>query len=648
LKSKQNTYPDEIFKFPGPFIRNIIHYFDKYALSPNRIQRYYAISNNVKFRENYFPPMVDIKVIYHPSKIEHFECNSFDYLFTASRLDSPKRIEILIQAMKYVPNNIQFKIAGTGPEEEKLIKMAAPDKRIQFVGYTGEENLVGLYANALCILYIPYDEDYGLITVEGMKSKKPVITVHDSGGPLEFVTNNETGFIVDPDPERIAEKINYFIENKEEARRMGMLAYQKVNTITWRNTAAELLNEQPNEVDNKKKILVLSTYSCFPPKGGGQHRIYNLYSRLAKKYDITICSIIEVNKNYTNLNITNGLHQICIPQSWEHAKAQWDLESRVGANLYDACMGELVEKSPEYIHKVKNLAIDSDIVIFSHPFLYSLKKFIDSRKKIIYEAHNVEYLLKHDYIRDKDIISKIFEIEKQACTDSDMIWTTSEEDRQDLVRLYLIPQNKVFLIPNGVDTSAVPYIGNDDRIRSKESVGIRQYQTVLFIGSWHPPNLEALNFIVKLAKKHKELKFLIVGSVKDYYRQEKGLLRDNVLAFGSVEEAEKLEIYKLADIAINPMFSGSGTNLKMLDYMSAGIPVITTSVGARGLCIQNKTDAIICEPDQFTKKIQELLNNRELRESLRVHAREIVEYNYQWDYIAKNATECLNILECEI
>jgi len=136
-------------------------------------------------------------------------------------------------------------------------------------------------------------------------------------------------------------------------------------------------------------------------------------------------------------------------------------------------------------------------------------------------------------------------------------------------------------------------------------------------------------------------KFLIVGSVKDYYLQQKRTFPDNVLAFGSVDEFEKFELYKLADLALNPMFSGSGTNLKILDYMSAGIPVISTPTGARGVAITHNVHAIICEADNFVDEIENLLAAPEKQESLRQNGRIVVETWYSWDTISKNARDCI-------
>ncbi len=635
LQLEQDKYAKEIFIFPGPFIRKIIHFFDRWALSYENTREYYSISENVKRRQDYFPPSARVNVIYPPSRTEDFECRSFEYLFTASRLDSPKRIHMLIEAMKFVPHNVKLKIAGEGPEKNKLMELAGADERIEFLGFVTESELVDLYANALAILFVPQDEDYGYITIEGMMSAKPVITALDSGGPLEFVSDAKTGFIVDPDPQGIADKINYFVEHVEEAKKMGLLANERVRNISWSNFVAKLIGERDVRFLRKKKILVLATYSCYPPRGGGQQRLYNIYSRLAKKFDVTVCSIIESDKDHQNLILKNGLKQICIPQSIEHARCQWEIEGKTGLNLYDVLMIDLVERSKNYIDEVQRLANESDIIIFPHPYLFVLKNVVDlSEKVIVYESQNVEYLLKKDYV-GTHFSKKVFDIEKETAEKADLVFTTSDEDKEQLVQLYAIDRNKVLVTPNGVDTSKIDLVSLEEKKRLKKELGLSDYHTILFIGSWHPPNLEALKFILdEITNKFSDCIFLVVGSIKHYYIHEYENFPKNVLAFGVVDEDEKYELYKLADLAINPMFSGSGTNLKMLDYMSAGIPTISTPIGARGLDIENGKHALICSEDQIHEKMIELINTEILQNKLRINARNLVESRYSWDRIA--------------
>ena len=657
LKSVDERGIKDLLIFPGPFIRKIVYFMDNVALSKNKINKFFSISDTVKNRLDYFPINADVETVYVPPPMRNFQCNNYDYLFTISRLDSPKRIDLLIDSMKYVPSNIKLKIAGTGPQKKYLKKLANDDSRIDFLGFVNDLELIGLYANALAVLYTPYKEDLGLITIEAMMSKKPVITTTDSGGPLEFVKDFETGFVTEPKPHLIAEKINYLVDNIGAARQMGENGYKIVKNITWQTTVHSLLG---NDLDvaqdtnslalhhNKKKILVLATYSIFPPRGGGQHRLYNLYKNLAKQFDITVLSLVEFGKPHTDNYLENGLRTICIPQSEKHARLQWDVEKKLDLGLFDVLSIENAVYSTKYAEKVKELSQRSDIIICSHPYLFNLVEKENDRQIVVYEAHNVEYNLKKQYITNTKQGDKlrdlVWDIEKRACVSSDMIFSTSEEETISLSELYEVPSDKIVVVPNGVDTNKISFFTNEDKQKQKHLLGLSNYTTVLFVGSWHPPNLEALEFIVnKLAPRRKDCIFLIVGSINDYYKsQSLKKYPKNVLSFGVVSEHEKIEIYKAADLAINPMMSGSGTNLKMLDYMASGIPIISTPIGARGLEIENSI--IVSELEDFNEALNDIISGKTNTDHMSKNARQIVGEFYDWSKISEHIGERMN--EC--
>lgn len=645
----------DLLIFPGPFIRKIVHFMDNVALSKDKINKFFSISDTVKNRLDYFPINANVETIYVPPSLRKFQCKDNDYLFAISRLDSPKRIDLLIDSMKYVPTSIKLKIAGTGPQEKHLKKLAKDDSRIEFLGFVNDAELIGLYANALAVLYTPYQEDLGLITIEAMMSKKPVITTSDSGGPLEFVKDFETGFVTETKPQSIAEKINYLVDNVNAARQMGQKGYEIVKNITWKNTVNRLLDteiEIVKDMDSllplhdKKKILVLATYSIFPPRGGGQHRLYNLYKNLAKQFDVTVLSLVEFGKPHTDNFLENSLRTICIPQSEKHARLQWDVEKKLGLGLFDVLSIENAVYSTEYVEKVKEFSQRSDIIVCSHPYLFNLVEKENDRHIVVYEAHNVEYNLKKQYITNRKqgdkLIDLVWNIEKRACVDSDMIFSTSEEEKTSLSELYEVSSDKIVVVPNGVDTSKVSYFTNEDKQKQKHLLNLSNYTTVLFIGSWHPPNLEALEFIVnKLAPKRKDCIFLIVGSINDYYKsQSLKKYPNNVLAFGVVSELEKIEIYKAADVAINPMISGSGTNLKMLDCMASGIPIISTPIGGRGLEIENSV--VICELEDFNEALDDIISGKTNTDHMRKNAKQIVDKFYDWSKISKHVEVIMN------
>lgn len=192
--------------------------------------------NRLKSEPLYVPPALDGRF---------YTAGYGDYVFTVCRLNRMKRVEQLIQAMGLVRTPVRCKIAGQGEELENLRRLArrigAAD-RVEFLGFIDDQQLLDHYAAALGIYYAPLDEDYGLVTVEAMKSAKPVLTTTGSGGPLEFVVDSQTGFVTPAgDAAALARRIDALYEDRAAAERMGALASQKVKDITWGNTIRKLL-----------------------------------------------------------------------------------------------------------------------------------------------------------------------------------------------------------------------------------------------------------------------------------------------------------------------------------------------------------------------------------------------------------------------
>jgi glycosyltransferase involved in cell wall biosynthesis len=133
---------------------------------------------------------------------------------------------------------------GYGVELDALARKLKVDQRVEWLGEVSEEEKRRLYAQAIGIIYPPVDEDYGYVTLEAMLSSKPLITCTDSGGPLEFVRNEETGLVVEPQPEALALAMDKIWTGREQAKswgERGRAVYEKLN-ITWPNVVRRLLS----------------------------------------------------------------------------------------------------------------------------------------------------------------------------------------------------------------------------------------------------------------------------------------------------------------------------------------------------------------------------------------------------------------------
>jgi glycosyltransferase involved in cell wall biosynthesis len=226
-------------------LRDKIRQWDSAELK--KYKSIYTMSKNVSFRLKQYNDIPSIPLYHPPYGENRFYCEEpYDYIFYPSRLESHKRQDLLIQAMKFTKTPVKAIIAGVGGQGErfqKLIEDLELKTKVRLIGAVSDEEKYALYARALAVFFGPLDEDYGYVTLEAMLSQKPIITCTDSGGPLEFVIDGGNGSIVKPIPELIAERIDWYYGNQRKAKEMGrcgLESYRKKN-INWGNVVRTLI-----------------------------------------------------------------------------------------------------------------------------------------------------------------------------------------------------------------------------------------------------------------------------------------------------------------------------------------------------------------------------------------------------------------------
>jgi glycosyltransferase involved in cell wall biosynthesis len=182
-----------------------------------------------------------------PQQLGRYRCDEYgDFLLSAGRLDPTKRPELALRALARTTSAARLKIAGEGALRRDLERLATNlgvADRVDFLGFVPEPDLVTLYATCRGVLYAPYDEDYGYVTVEAFLSRKPVVTASDTGGPLEFVEDGASGFVAAPEPAALAEAIDRLWRlSGKHLREMGENAAGRVASISW-ETIVDRLTE---------------------------------------------------------------------------------------------------------------------------------------------------------------------------------------------------------------------------------------------------------------------------------------------------------------------------------------------------------------------------------------------------------------------
>ena len=397
---------------------------------------------------------------------------------------------------------------------------------------------------------------------------------------------------------------------------------------------------------SRRKISVAVTFPIWPPRGGGQSRIFHLYRHLAKTCPVDVICITNANDLPSDREIAPGLREVRVPKSRAHRMAELELSRAVpGVPISDVAMPRLIHLTPDYRRALETSVADAGIAIASHPYLFPLLRELTGGP-IWYEAHNVETMLKRMMLPDtpaaRELLVETEQVERACCAASERLIVCAAADGLAFQQDFDVPEARIIEIPNGVDLDTAEYVGPEARLAAKGRLGLGETVTVLFMGSRHKPNCDALEAILRFAPSCPDIRFLILGSVCGH--AEERPIPFNLGLMGEVDDVVKVTTLGLVDGALNPMASGSGTNLKMLDYFAAGVPVISTRHGARGLAVVDGVHLQLSGIDEFPtalRRLQAEIGGPELAGRVAA-SRRLVQAHYDWARLAERFGESID------
>jgi glycosyltransferase involved in cell wall biosynthesis len=192
---------------------------------------------------------IESEPLYHPPpRVDDLRIGEQgDYFFYPSRLEPQKRQELLIEAARFLKTPVKIVLAGNSGDPkhyELLVNKFDVGDRVQLRGFVSESEMIDLYANALGVCYLPFDEDYGYVTLEAMLSGKPVVVPVDGGGATELVEHDVDGLVTDPTPTLIAEALDSLYLDKQRAQAMGTRGRDKIKSLnlSWDSVVEKLIN----------------------------------------------------------------------------------------------------------------------------------------------------------------------------------------------------------------------------------------------------------------------------------------------------------------------------------------------------------------------------------------------------------------------
>jgi glycosyltransferase involved in cell wall biosynthesis len=212
-----------------------------------RALKVYANSQNVAARMLRFNN-IQSEPLYHPPPRAELLAPGAQgyYIFYPSRLEPQKRQDVLIEAARHLKSDARIVLAGGGRHLAHYESLINSDRkirqRVEMRGFVSEAEMLRLYRDALAVCYLPWDEDYGYVSLEAMYSGKPLIVARDGGGATEFIEDGREGLIVDPTPADVARAIDELFSDRKRAQEMGERGREKVLALnlSWQHVVEKL------------------------------------------------------------------------------------------------------------------------------------------------------------------------------------------------------------------------------------------------------------------------------------------------------------------------------------------------------------------------------------------------------------------------
>ena len=319
--------------------------------------------------------------------------------------------------------------------------------------------------------------------------------------------------------------------------------------------------------------IIIDTALKIPPFTGVTYRLFYLSKKMTK-YGVNI-KIFACNRN---IESDKDARQLLNDSDIELHIIPDDI-------FYDIVkMEKIISKNKITVLQFE----DSVSVLRYYPIAEKLKI------PIVLEMHDIEPTLQKYFSKSQEKISLTKAISNIACQLSDIVITMTPLDYSELVDKIKVDPKKIKIVPNPIDFSEFEFYGPN----------FSKYN-IIFIGNMHyEPNKQAVKYIVNKIVPHfnKNISFTFIGMVDE---ELKKFTKPNIIFTGPVNNLNKF--LSFATLAICPITQGSGMKVKILNYCAAGLPIITTKLGASGyekissLVVEDNLNAFPAIIDKFLR-----------------------------------------------
>ena len=382
-------------------------------------------------------------------------------------------------------------------------------------------------------------------------------------------------------------------------------------------------------MQNKLKVAVFNTQPPHLYHGGVERRILENANKLQNRVDTTVYS--GTKRGFSKTIKVNGAVIIPCPSTdslfpldnWTFNRSISKMAQKIETDIYEA-------------HNVSG---------------YKLQKALKKQKNVKPFIQVVHGVLADEYLQAAKSpesvrmrLSNVFmwnlgRIEKEAANNATLVVTVSKYSASKIVELYGVEENKINVVPNGVDIQR--FKPTKDVQNLKEKVPKNRKHVVLFVGNLIPR--KGVHYLIEASKEvlkeHKETQFVVAGEgpLKNKlisYTKQQGV-NENFTFLGNIPEADINKLYNIADIFASPS-TQEGQGITLLEAQATAKPVVAFGVSAIEEVVINEKTGILVDPVDagLANAISRLLSDKDLREKMGNSAREFVSKNFSWDICA--------------
>jgi glycosyltransferase involved in cell wall biosynthesis len=358
------------------------------------------------------------------------------------------------------------------------------------------------------------------------------------------------------------------------------------------------------------KLIFVCFYEAYPPVSGAASVTWNV-----AKHSWGKRVLIQLGHHHSQEHVLDGVRVLTLKGA---SDSKWKKISGLRRRIQEIA-GNIDRIAPDVV-----ILEGASWALYHWLLLRQVRRRLP-QAKVVYHSHNVEYLLRQEK-HGRMVVWITKWAEGNILRNVDLSFAVSEVDAQHFKELYDI---RPLLLPNAVDVEKFNNVTEDDVRELRAKYGLNG-TTVLFMGlPSYKPNKEGLDFLIHhvfpdVVKKCPDARLAIIGG-------ELSCERPWIINPGIIPYEEVPIFIKACDAGVAPIFSGSGTRLKILEHMAGRKPVISTSKGAEGLGVTAGKNIVLADDAKgFAEGIVSVLEEPKLSKRLGSEGSRLVKTTYSW------------------